>query len=280
MKMTGSRNLLLGVLLACLNALPAAGQQKAVKPQLILQRMIKVYASCSSYQDTGVVETIYSEVSARPVNLIPFKTYFSRPDLFRFEFQNTNRATGDALSTVLWCARNGCHYYEEGEGVEDKSSPGLAIASATGVSGGAAYTVPTILFQDRIGFQLMELTDLVLKGEERFEGTACYVLTGNHPFGPRYEIWIGKQDYLMRKLTTRSTSSGLALIENEIHRDIKINLTIPPRTFQFKPPEKTPHIGMKGQVKTKVICQDADDGECLINTAATSAVGNPGRMGF
>lgn len=67
-------------------SLNGQSQQRKLTPQEIIRKMAQVYASCSSYQETGVVETTFDEVTSGRIEKKPFKTYFKRPALFRFEW--------------------------------------------------------------------------------------------------------------------------------------------------------------------------------------------------
>ena len=75
----------------------------------------------------------------------------------------------------------------------------MGITGATGVSGGAAHTVPSMLLKDLQMVAFSVLTNVKLLREELFEDVHCYVVVGKHPGGVDYTLWIGKSDYLLRK---------------------------------------------------------------------------------
>src|SRR5262245_14319430 len=87
--MRGVLTLAAGCLVAVLTGLPAGADEPkpdALKAQDVLDRMAKVYASCKSYGDTGIVTTVFVEATGNRTVEKPFKTAFVRPDRFRFEY--------------------------------------------------------------------------------------------------------------------------------------------------------------------------------------------------
>lgn len=198
--------------------------------------MAQSYASCSSYQDTGVVETTYDETTSGRIEKKPFKTYFQRPALFRFEWIDYSPYKNGRVN-IVWSNGKDTFTYWEPDRYEKDESLVMGIAGATGVSSGAAHTLSRLLMEEIMsGFALTDLTDLSIVGSEQFEGELCYRINGKHPSGSVFELWIGKSDYLVRKLRTRSKFESFSTLEEEIHRNIKINAPIASSVFNFKPP--------------------------------------------
>src|SRR5512135_2709520 len=68
----------------------------------ILSRVNSTYLKCRSYQDTGEVVTRFSGAGSH-VTRRPFKTWFMRPALLRFEFSETQGvAPGHTSRYVVW----------------------------------------------------------------------------------------------------------------------------------------------------------------------------------
>jgi outer membrane lipoprotein-sorting protein len=107
----------------------------------------------------------------------------------------------------------------------------MGIAGATGVSLGSAATVPSLLLKNIAGFSPADLERISLKGQERFEDEDCFVLEGFHPTSEPWRLWVGKRDFLLRKIRT-GLPGGES--QEEIHRDIRINEPIPEETFRVK----------------------------------------------
>jgi len=75
------------------------------------------------------------------------------------------------------------------------------LASATGISGGAAFTIPALFFPGFMGQQkpLSRLKDLKIEKIEKVGGQDCYVITASSLVSKREVFWISKTDYVIRK---------------------------------------------------------------------------------
>ena len=208
------------------------GQVNELPAQMIIKRMAEQYATVSSYQDSGVVETVTEGALPMRSTDISFKTYFTRPRKLRFEWIGLSLPSSPERD-VLWSDGQktfGYHSYQPGK-IKAEEDIEMGIAGATGVSLGSAYTVPSLLIQGMSGFSITDLSKVTLTGQERFEDEECYVLAGYHPTGEMWQLWIGKKDYLLRKLRTKRTNGEF---EEEIHRDIRLNAVISEETYQPK----------------------------------------------
>lgn len=204
-------------------------------PQTILRRMAQAYAACSSYEDSGIVITTFDEETKGRIVKKPFKLRFKRPDRFRFEWTEYDASATGRLF-VVWSNQAGTFTYWEPDRYEKNRSLRSGIAGATGVSSRAVRTIPELLIPDLVGWRITELRKPVRLSDEIFEGELCYHIRGSHPDGEPYEVWIGKKDYLLRKMRLWSTFPNFSTIRDEIHRGIKINQPIPDDRLEFKPP--------------------------------------------
>lgn len=163
------------------------------------------YRGLHTYSDVGVVR-------ARQGTLPPscwFETDFERPSRFRFQFirPHPHRRLSNYRLTKYIAGSDGAaaYFYTEERGykpsVEPESSLEMAIAGATGISQGAAHTIGALLLPSAGGFELSMLRRLRFRASRQFEGTACTVVSGLHPWGGgRYTAWFGTHDLLLRKL--------------------------------------------------------------------------------
>ncbi len=220
--------------LACAASIGVAADEGAtdnLTAQQILEKMATTYANCKSYRDSGVVTNDFGPHTEgdrypRHINFKPFRTAFVRPDQFRFEYDDT---TPDK-SYIIWAkageTRTWWHFKP---GVEDQPSLGIAIAGATGVSGGSAQTIPALLLLDRIGGRkLTSLTDLVRLPDETLDGTSCFKLEGKFADRPT-TLWLEKATYLVRRVDqntglTRDTTVYRADVNKEIPaKELELN---------------------------------------------------------
>jgi outer membrane lipoprotein-sorting protein len=52
----------------------------------ILKNMLRAYSRAASYQDEGILVTTTDTPTGGTIEKIPFKTFFQRPNMFRFEW--------------------------------------------------------------------------------------------------------------------------------------------------------------------------------------------------
>lgn len=214
-------------------------QTKTITAQSIVEKMAAQYANASSYQDTGVVEDVKGEGAGQSVTVIKFKTFFVRPHFFRFEWTDRSVVTSEERLNVVWNdGKQTYGYYSwDDAGIEKKEDLGLGIAGATGISRGSAHVIPALLMEEVGGFRLPETSNVSLLGEEKFEGEDCYIVRGYHPHNFPIDMWIGKRDFLLRKVKEPNEDGTY---EVDIRRDIKLNGKIPAEIFNYTPPPPKP----------------------------------------
>ena len=174
------------------SAQPRAG----LSAREILDKTVSVYASCSSYADTGEVKDVFLKTQRQVLR--PFSTAFVRPSQFRFEFEDNNGLRSDY---VVWqsgpSVRNWWSVKPE---IRSFETLALALASATGVSGGSAVQVPSMLFGDLHDSHLIQtLSELVLTGEEKIGERPAYKIKGMAGQDHEMTIWIDEESFLLLK---------------------------------------------------------------------------------
>ncbi len=203
----------------------------------IIKKMEKKYSSCASYRDTGVVTTVFNQDSGKTRTAeVLFNTYLVRPDRFRFDWRSKHPIPNAPFrQSVVWHNGKSAYLYLEPDMYEPMVDLKMAIAGATGVSDGAAYHVPLMLLPDLDGSLSSRTSSPKLVGEETFEGVECYVieivLRGKQP----QTMWIGKQDFLLRRVHQEKKNDDFSTVRDEIHRKIVLNGEIEEELFQFDP---------------------------------------------
>jgi hypothetical protein len=212
---------------------PPMAQTPSPSAESLLKRMARAYGSARSYTDSGEVCDYHNGV--RDSASIRFRIHFARPDRLRFEMmQNIGSPYQPERYTVIWSDGNWTYSWSPPyPGVATSHDVTAVIAQFTGVSGRAVHNIPSLL-QANFGGQeyLNRISSPEVLGEDVFEKTACYRIQGKGRGERLLEIWIGKSDYLIRKVqTTYSTFSS-----EEIHRGITINQPVSPLMLSFTPP--------------------------------------------
>ena len=178
----------------------------------ILQKSAATYAALTSYRDSGQV---VSQIAGQTLNST-FNIRLQRPNRYRVEWAQTTQFFTNG--GVVWSAGNGDYMVmEHGQNnVQPEREPDLptALGSATGVSSGAAATIPGTFFQqnwgDALKFRADGKTPLSQLADDMVAGVECYVvssirgsvrLPGNLGQSGKATttLWIGKQDYLIHQ---------------------------------------------------------------------------------
>lgn len=222
------------------NATIASTQFSVPSPdaKAILADMAKVYETCTSYRDTGTVKTEFHPIGMG--NIKPFSTAFVRPDRFRFEFKDGDGSLSQFRKYIVW--RDGKQvksWWYIGSKEEKKTSLGMALAGATGVSGASAHTIPRLLMAKEVGgWPIYDLKDLSLLDDERVDGRDCFRVSGRHSQGDtKYEILIEKKRLLVLKIRQESVLKATTAV-TETKYDPYINEEIPDAAFKFNVPTK------------------------------------------
>ena len=126
-----------------------------------------------------------------------FSVKLAKPDFYRVEWEGQS---GLAKSKgAAWSSGDGDFLFMEmGQTKYAKmKSRELALASATGLSGGVANTMPQIFFRGTAS--LLNIFKNATRGDdESIDGEDCYVLTGN-AMGLKVLLWINKNNYLIKQ---------------------------------------------------------------------------------
>lgn len=208
----------------------AASQETAAG---VLAKMAETYAGLRSYQDKGSVR--YDILGTQQE--VTFKTAFVRPR-FRFEWtthhpfaplrfvETKSVVRFDGAKAYTWRK-----YFLKNATEEPQESLALAVAGATGVSSGSAHTIATLLIPDLwkespFGSAVSDLGDAKVVGMEQIDGVDCYRVSGMRR-GERMDVWIGRNDYLIRKLEYLLKGNKNV----ELRESLVVNQEVPPALF-------------------------------------------------
>jgi len=214
-------------------------ENNKLSPNQIFERMGEVYRNCRSYNDSGKVKETYFLEGKNLIVQKPFKIYFTRPNFFRFEWKGQIHPEGEMFFSIVWCNGNETFTYSELGRFEKIKSIEDGIIAHSGVSSGGINTVPMMLINQENSFIFNKLIDKVLLKEEAIDGVKCYVIQAKfRKSGKEIELWIGKDNFLFRKLKTKSKFPTFSCISEESHRNIYLNKEISSGIFNFVPPDK------------------------------------------
>jgi WD40 repeat protein len=171
----------------------------------LLRRVSEKYGSLSSLSATGrIVTDAAPQNGATPTTLEhTFSINLARPEFYRIEWTNTIKNIGVKLSGAAWSNGEGHRVLMNGN-VTAFLNREMALATATGISGGAAHTVPILFFKDE-GQGLHQIfSDARALPDDTLEGELCHVVTGKNA-DRQFTLWITKKDLLLKQSRTVRT---------------------------------------------------------------------------
>jgi hypothetical protein len=148
----------------------------------IFQRAADKYSSLTSYSDEGQTVALVNGTTLTT----KFTIKLARPNLYKIEWARTTDSWVNFLTRhptqAVWSAGAG-DFLDMGTGVQKQASQEMALGGATGISGGAAATIPGTFFKMNWGNALGTMgTGMKQAPDERAGGVNCYVF-GNEMGG-------------------------------------------------------------------------------------------------
>jgi outer membrane lipoprotein-sorting protein len=176
----------------------------------IFQESREVYASLSTYSDQGQVVAVTGLGSATNT----FTIRLARPNFYRIEWVQQSDSSFPVQQTsiqAVW-SLGACDLLDRGWGEQKQYNRKIALLNATGPSGDATATIPLTFFHIRWADELNALSGLGFSAnrlaDENVGGVDCYVITWASQ-GQTKTLWIGKRDFLVRKIRTSVSAQAM-----------------------------------------------------------------------
>ncbi len=210
-------------------ALDAAWSQEVITTSMaeaVLRKMAEKYASLNSYSDTTTVH--YRNPDGTDGASAQGNIWFQRPSLLRIDATSQPAPSAPVKREVIWSNGKSARSWTSESAVALLNKIQLAGSKMFGTY---AYHIPTLLEPAFGGAKrLSDLDSPSLAANETIDGVECLHVRGNW-LGDSYEVWLGKDDYIVRKIAAIYSGYGM----EESHHDIALDQPIPLRTFQFEP---------------------------------------------
>lgn len=201
----------------------------------LIDRVVEKYRNATSYRDHGTVIQ-FEENGEDEEYRKTFKTAFVRPDRFRFEWSEPWPMSG-RVRRVVWSDGKETRTWWEiplGRDLDEKDADlDMAIAGATGVSSGAANTIPSILMYGTVrGRTLKDLERSRVEREVVLDGRPAWVITGIFADHYLMRVYVDKKELVILQIdesrkedhgtlddrTTYSPEIGVAITDQELER--------------------------------------------------------------
>ncbi len=172
-------------------------------PKVIFEKTLAAYKAMETYQSSGTI-TAHIQLKGGNESVIKkeFTIVLKKPNLYRITWKQ-NTASFMNSTGAVWS--DGSHpFLYMGPPVNSYSkatNDEMAIAAATGISGGSAHTIPSLFFDffKQKNDIFSSLRDVQLMGSELVDNEECYVIRGHSRFPKEETYWISKSKYLIKK---------------------------------------------------------------------------------
>lgn len=207
---------------------------------VLIAKMERTYAGLRSFRCTG---TVFGNIGVRDER--PFVIAMERPDRFRFEFLSGHPfETKFSMRYVVWQDKGPVNsWWTIQPQVQSDKLLSMALAGPTGVSGGSAYVVPSMLMPNAIGGGFSGLTNVSVVQDGDADGQPCYRVRGSTFMGSPETLWIDKATFMLLRHDNFQNMTTVYAPEP--------NATIDPAWFAFDPEheERSPLQDMGRQTR-------------------------------
>jgi hypothetical protein len=159
-----------------------------------------------------------------------FSIIMKKPNLYLISWTQKNMPMpGMSQSGAVWSDGTQPYLYMGGMNAYSKmGSDELALGGATGISGGAAFTIPSLflsVFKEQPA-PFSRLKDPQIEMTEKVGKEDCYVISGSSSISKKEAFWVSKKSYLIKKYyrSLEPPEGGLAipkLTDEQVEEAIK-----------------------------------------------------------
>ena len=188
---------------AILMMLIAHGCAEDITPDKILEKVKTAYKSMDTYKAQGTITSNIDTGEMKANIETSFSIILKKPNLYLISWTQKNMAMpGMSQSGAVWSDGAQPYLYMGGMNAYSKmGSDELALASATGISSGAAFTIPSLflsVFKEQPA-PFSRLKDPQIEMTEKVGEEDCYVISGSSSVSKKEAFWVSKTSYLIKK---------------------------------------------------------------------------------
>lgn len=219
-----------------------SAHSQALTGQQIFDRMLRVYAEATTYQDKGTVTTDFYEFGEQKLihsRVRAFETAFDRRSRrFRFRYETEKSFFDIPNEMVIWSQGSNTHFWwTMDDSTSRYESLTNALAAATGVSGTSSRKIPGLLLTEPIGtgWGINSLKNIKLIGTSLQDKRPCYRLTGIYREKQVAFLWVDQQSFILLRLDEGDRIPKAITKTSMTYRPV-INKPVPDQALIFEPP--------------------------------------------
>jgi len=195
------------------------GCAEDITPSEIFEKVKTAYKSMDTYKSQGTI-TSNIDTGEMKVNVeTSFSIILKKPNLYLISWTQKNTAMPSmSQSGAVWSDGAQPYLYMGGMNAYSKmGSDELALGGATGISGGAAFTIPSLflsVFKEQAD-PFSRLKDPWIEMTEKVGEEDCYVISGPSSISKKEVFWVSKTSYLIKKYyrSLEPPEGGIAIPE-------------------------------------------------------------------
>jgi hypothetical protein len=191
-----------------------------ITPSKIFEKVETAYKSMDTYKAEGTITSNIDTGGTQMNTETSFSIILKKPNLYLISWTRENMPVR-SQSGAVWSDGTQPYLYMGGAHAYSKmGSDELALASATGISGGAAFTIPSLflsVFKEQPA-PFSRLKDPQIEMKEKVGEEDCYVISGSSSISKKETFWVSKTSYLIKKYSRslEPPEGGVAIPEPEI----------------------------------------------------------------
>jgi len=173
---------------------------QGITPGEIFKEVAAAYESMQTYKAAGTIVADIDTGNMKMSTETSFSILLMKPNLYVISWTQKNvPMAGMAQDGAVWSDGTQPYLYMGMMKAYSKmSSDEMALAGATGISGGAAFTIPSLFFKQRPA-PFSGLKDPAIEKTEQVGAQDCYVVSGSSAASKKETFWISKSSHLIVK---------------------------------------------------------------------------------
>jgi len=196
-------------------------------PTQIFEKVQAAYESMQTYKAEGIITADIDSGTMKMTTETSFSILLQKPNRYLISWTQKNvPMPGVAQSGTVWSNGTQPYLYLGMMNAYSKmGSDDVALASATGISGGAAFTIPSLFLSvfDGQPTPFSRLKDPRMEKTEKVGEEDCYVIRGASATSREEAFWISKSgNYIVKYYRSLETPEGGVATPEMTDKDIEI----------------------------------------------------------
>jgi len=173
---------------------------QGITPGEILKEVTATYESMQTYRAAGTIVADIDTGNMKMSTETSFSILLMKPNLYLISWTQKNMPmAGMNQDGAVWSDGAQPYLYMGiAKAYSKMSSDEMALAGATGISGGAAFTIPSLFFKQQPA-PFSSLKDPAIEKTEQVGEEDCYVVSGSSAASKKETFWISKSNHLIVK---------------------------------------------------------------------------------